>query len=154
MKLNKLIISSKISDLSFIQKIIFKVHRLLRKSIIDSRKNMLKDERIPHSLYEEDAIVTVRNAVRNPYSVLTMKRDGKMYIENEREQIDVIISNIDVDIIYNGIPFNVPICTKTHSKITNIFDGYLNGVRDKKEEIMRSKVRYSIQSINLKLLNK
>lgn len=151
MKLSKLIISSKISDLSFIQKVVFKIHRFLRRSVIDSRKNMLKDDSIPHSLYERDAIDTVRNASRNPYSVLTMKRDGKMYIENEKEQIDVIISNIDVDIIYNGIPFNVPICRKTHSKITNIFDGYLNGVRDKKEEAMRSKVRYSIQLINSKL---
>ena len=153
LKLN-LFISSKISDLTLVQKIIFKMHRFLRKNIIKSKKDLIKDDRTPRSDYEQEAVNTCRNAVKHYDSKLSMSPNGKRYIENDREQIYIIISDNNIDIIYNTNLLPVPICKKTYTRILNIFDGEVQEKRDEKEEIIRSRIKYSIQTINMRLLGK
>lgn len=149
-----LFISSKISDLTLVQKIIFKTHRFLRRNIIKSKKDLLKDDRTPRSDYEYEAVNTCKNAVKHYDSKLSMSPNGKRYIENDREQIYIIISDNNIDIIYNTNLLPVSICKKTYNRILNIFDGEVQEKRDEKEEIIRSRIKYSIQTINMRLLGK
>ena len=147
--------SSNFSDLNFFQKISFRIKRSIRRSIIKSKKNMLKDDYILRGEYEKETIDICKNAINNPNSVLLISpKSGKRYINNTVEQIYVIIMDKTVDVINHTYHYSEPICTKTHSIITNMFDGNVENRRNEMEDDIRSNITHSLKTISDKLKSK
>jgi len=147
-------VSKKISDLTFIEKIIFYIRRYIIKRIIDSKKNMIKNDYIQKSKYEKNVINICRSAIKNPNSKIRIQPDtGVRLIHIPDKDIYIIVSDDNVDIINHTYHYPNPICRKTYSIIRNIFDGHAKVEINEWIAVIHSNITVSLETINDKIRN-
>lgn len=135
-----------------LEKIKHKIIRFFQKNIISSNRKMQKDIYIQRSPDEKEAISICRDLIKNKKSELLLcPRTWERYVINEKLEIDVIISETSIDIINHTYHYNIPICGKTHSIITHIFDGYVEKRRQELKRRIFSNIKYSLNTIQNKV---
>lgn len=155
------------SFLSWVFKFIFKspkhvLYRIMLNYTVNYTKRANKDDYTPRSRYELEAIKICRNLVKNPETVLEMSTNNERFATNDELDIVCFISEKSIEIHKNDIPREIVISPKTFSRISIIFDSYLNMRRNKKKEkvYLRTKNTLSImveetgKVLNEKILNK
>jgi len=134
--------------LSNLEKIKHNVRRYLQKQIISSKKNMTKNDYIPRSQDEKEAISICKCLIRNKRSELLLcPKTWERYVINEKLEMDIIINDRSIDIVNHTYHYNIAMCEKTHSIILNIFDGHVEKRRQELKKRIFSNVKYSLNTI-------
>lgn len=128
------------------------IRRFLQKEIIKSRRNMSKNDYIPKSQDEKEAILICKGLIRNKRSELLLcPKTWERYVINEKLEMDIIINDSSIDIVNHTYHYNIAICQKTHSIILNIFDGYVEKRREELKKRIFSNVKHSLNTIFVKV---
>ena len=151
-EVNNVIKDIVIYKLNYFEKILHKIKRYFQKQVVRSKKNMMKELYIEKSPDEKEAISICRDLIRNKKSELLLcPKTWERYVINEKLEIDVIINENTIDIINHTYHYNIPICGKTHSIITHIFDGYVEKRRQELKRRIFSNIKYSLNTIQNKV---
>ena len=149
-----IVITTPIIKLTFVQLMLHKIRRVFQQIIISSKKDATKSDRIPRSEFENEAIQICRNMVkRSDSELLFFLNSDERFINNDTLKMYIILKSNSIDVINHTYYYNLPVCPKTMSKLTLIFDGQ----KEHRKQIMKSdifkNVKNSLQIINSKLLN-
>lgn len=147
-EVNDKIVNFVIYKFNYFEKIIHKIKRFFLKQIVRSKRNMLKDQYIERSPDEKEAISICRDLIRNKKSELLLcPKSWERYVINEKLEIDVIINEKQIDIVNHTYHYTITISGKTHSIVTNIFDGYVEKRRQELKRKIFSNIKFSLNTI-------
>lgn len=152
--MSKVIVSRKMSDLNIFEKIEHFIKRKVKRYLLDSRKNLIKDNYVQRSEYETVLISICRNAIKNPNSKIRVSpKTGHRVIRIPSESINIIIKDGLVDIVNHTYHYPNPICVKTQSIICNIFDGQAEKEVDEIIDEIHSNITHSLSTIKDRVKN-
>lgn len=107
-----------------------KIKRYYQRTLIKSKRQLLKDSTVPKSIFESQILQIARALVQAPNVVLSVCPDtGRRFIENEG--VNMIIEHHKVTLTNTHYYYEIAISEYVYEKIRIVFDGNVRKKRDK-----------------------